>query len=227
MNNVTAIIVSYNTRDLLKACIESIRRFYPTLKIIVIDGSPPDSDCWQYVGGLEDNYTKVRLLEHNAGHGPGMVKGIELCETDYFLLCDSDVTINKPTVIEQPMSWLTDERFGHEFYGCGKMIHINRFGSNIPDPPPIISNVVLWSPNDKDIIPYLHPHFAIINKDAYNLYDPIINHGAPMIKAMQSVKKNGPHRFLNFDWGDTITHHGRGTRALNPKEFNPANWDKV
>lgn len=212
MNNVTAIIVSYNTRDLLRNCVESIRKFYPTLKIIIIDGSPPDSDCWQYVAGLEDDNTKVRLLEHNGGHGPGMVKGIELCETDYFLLCDSDVEIKQNRSIERMMHYFNTKScdYGREIYGLGKVIQTDSLGNN----------------TDYGI-DYLHPHFALIKKDAYLKFDPIINHGAPLINAMLHICIAGGARVVNFPVENFIIHHERGTRALNPKEFNPANWDKI
>lgn len=224
MNNITAIIVSYNTRDLLKACIESIRKFYPILKIIVIDGSPADSDCWQYCQTLLNNdmCATVKCLEYNCGHGPGMVKGIELCETDYFLLCDSDVEILRAWTIQAMMEAARidlgirnaykklEELPGEYFiYGVGDIQIVNESGSN-----------------SENGIYYLHPHFALINKNEYLKYDHIINHGAPMLKAMNSIQNK--NSFLaKFDLSNFITHHERGTRALNPKEFNPANWDKV
>lgn len=197
-NKVTAIIVNYNTPELLKECVESIRRFYPNMDIVIVDGSEDCGPSFQ----LRNERTFTIETNHNIGHGPGLNLGINAAETDFVLLVDSDVTIDKPGIIEEMMKM-------PEFcYGCGQVVFVNDQGGNVPE---------------KGGIRYLHPHFALINKKAYKNFMPFINHGAPLLVTM----KQKPY-VMNFPWlSKYITHKGRGTRELNPKEFNVGNWDKV
>jgi len=215
MDNVTAIIVSYKTPDLLRSCVESIRRFYPTLQVIIVDGSPPDSECWVYCHELmQEPNTLVKCVEYNIGHGNGMKMGISMCETEYFLLVDSDVTIDKAGGLEFMIE--TFQRSSN-CYGYGFIVEVNERGGGIGDE----------SFEHEKIYRYIHPHFALIKKSMYLKYAPIINHGAPMIKSMIDIHEKKEDYIAYWPVMEWITHHERGTRKLNPKEFNPANWDKV
>ena len=200
MTNTTAIIVSYNTPELMQSCYESLRRHYPYMKAILVDGSPKLSKCWKYVGTRSPKINTVRSIGFNIGHGNGMKLGIELCQTEYFLLMDSDVTIDKPGVLESMHEGMADG-----VYGTGSIQLVNDKGMN-----------------DEAGFPYLHPHFALVNKSEYLKYPEIINHGAPMLSAMLANPNIVP-----FPVSDYITHHERGTRKLNPKAFHPKNWDKI
>lgn len=209
--NVTVIIVSYNTYQLVRECYNSLRKFYPTIPCILIDGSDEGDKCHEFVKTRNTKYNKIFSLKKNIGHGPGMVLGIENCETDYFLLMDSDVVINKAGVIETMLGIFTQFKKLEdqiEVYGVGQLIKTNSKGLEGND------------------LHYLHPHFALIKKSAYQKCHTIINHGAPMLKAMKDVEKNR-YSLIKFPLNDYITHHERGTRKLNPKAFHPKNWDKA
>lgn len=202
MNNVTAIIVSYNTAQLLKECYESIRAFYPTMKCIIVDGSDRNDECYRYAKSIQQINDKTISVGRNIGHGNGMKLGIAEVRTDYFLLIDSDVTIDKSGVVEAML-----ERFLVYTYGVGQVIKVNDKGMN-----------------DENGFNYLHPHFALIGTQEYFAFDPIINHGAPMLKAMIS----GAHELVDyFEVSKYITHHERGTRKLNPRAFQPKFWDRI
>ena len=201
MNRVSAIIVSYNTPELLKGCYESIRKFYPELHCILVDQSDENSTCFNYVKTRNNYYNTKVLLKKNYGHGPGIKFGIELCKSEYFLLIDSDVVIKKEGVIESMLSLMEKG-----VYGVGHIMQVNSKGLNV-----------------ENGIPYLHPHFALIKKEEYLKFKPAINHGAPMLEAMKSCTS----LLLDFPVKNYIIHHERGTRKLNPKAFHPKNWDKV
>lgn len=201
--NVTAIIVSYMREDLLCSSFESIRKFYSEMPVIIIDGSPFDSVCAKYAESLRNEFTIVRCTGYNIGHGNGMALGIEYCKTGKFLLVDSDVIIRK-AVISQMEAALCHWKA----YGVGQVVLVNDQGGNI----------------DTGGIPYLHPHFALIDKRKYIEYQPFIHHGAPCIKSMLDIK--GKELLLDFNVSEFITHLGRGTRVLNPREFSSKFWDK-
>lgn len=201
---ITGIIVSYNQKHLLQQCVESIRAFYPEMKLIIIDGSPKNSECWKYTKSLNDCNTIAKVVEYNIGHGDGMKLGIGLCKTKFFALIDSD-TILKSKIFERMVNMFDDNVFG---VGC--VINVDKSGANTTIG-----------------IPYLHPYFCVINKNAYIGHERIIHHGAPMLKTMISVMEKNTHRLVHFDLNDHVIHLERGTRVLKPKEFNPKSWVKV
>lgn len=203
----TIIIVSYKQTELIKAAHSSIRRFYPTIPVIIIDGSPADSDCWNYLHSLNDPNTRVHTLEYNIGHGRGLHMGIGMATTEYVLLMDSDVEIRQIDAIECML-----DRFYSDTYGVGKVVYVNEHGGDDPKG-----------------LPYLHPHFALIKKSKYEYWPPLINHGAPFIKTMIALERHVySDKVVNFESiSNFIMHKERGTRAINPPEFHPSNWDKV
>jgi len=202
--NTTIIIVSYNTSQLLQDAHYSIRKYYPETPVIIVDNSDRHDQCYKTASYLKSDYTRVLHTNSNVGHGPAMKFGIAQVNTEYFLLMDSDVTINCSGVIER-----MEDLFSENTYGVGQVMQINSVGLNVDTG-----------------IPYLHPHFALISKEQYIKHEGIINHGAPMIKAMQSVEISGAE-LIDVAFGDNITHKERGTRELNPVKFNPKYWDRV
>ena len=206
LNEITGIIVSYNTKQLLKNCIESIRKFYPELKLIIIDGSENTNDCYSYSKSIADKYTKVFNVEYNIGHGKGMKMAIDMCDTKYFVLIDSDTIITKNRIFEVLLKWTQT----YNAYGAGKVISTNKQGGNF---------------DGAGCIEYLHPYFCLISTEKYKQYKPIIHHGAPMIDCMidiiaKEILINVPEIY------EYVIHYGRGTRLLNPKEFSPATWER-
>lgn len=204
--NVTVIIVSYNQPQLLADCVNSIRRFYPTLPMVVVDGSPPQSPCHTYAAGLRNQHTLVIQPGYNIGHGRGMVKGIGSCQTRFILLVDSDVVITCSGVIEQMVARL---EASPKAYGIGPVVTVDRRG-------------LMASTG----VPYLHPHFAMIRRVAYQRHAPIIHHGAPLIRAMCDLKMKRLNYLIPFT-SPCVVHRERGTRNLNPQEFHPRTWDRV
>jgi len=201
---ITGVIVSYNQKDLLKQCVESIRSIYPEMPLVIIDGSQRKSPCYEYAKTLNDVHTIAKCVEYNIGHGNGMKLGIGISKTRFVALIDSD-TILKAPVLESMISM-----FEKNTFGVGRVIKVNDAGIN----------------ND-DGLDYLHPYFCVIDKNAYLTHDPIIHHGAPFIVTMKSIKQKGRYHLKNFDLEGRVLHLERGTRALNPKEFHPKLWAKV
>ena len=207
MNNIdqiTGLVVSYNTKELLKRSIESLRVFYPDLPILIIDSSDENNECCHYVRELsrfDDTITSI-YVPGNIGHGKGMDKGIRNIRTKYVLLFDSDIEIISPCLEE--MIYI----FSRITYGVGQVITVDRNGSNCVDG-----------------IAYLHPHFCIIQIDRYFSFPPFIHHGAPLLKTMLHISERGYENELkNFDLRKYVIHKGRGTRDLNPPEFLN-NWE--
>lgn len=190
--NTTIILVCYETQPLIRTAYESIRAIYPDIKVIVVDGSRHRSDCHYYTSTIKSKDTDVYQVHYNIGHGDGMNFAMKHVQTKYALLMDSDVIINRECIISMECimneSWI-------DLYGCGLVISVNNKGINDPNG-----------------FAYLHPHFAMVNRDTYRKYDPAAHHGAPMIQPMRQIRdRKESHLLKYFPVSDYVTHKGRGT----------------
>jgi len=208
IKDITAVIVSYNQEYLLRDSYRSLRQFYPEMPVVIVDGSPANSDCWKYARYLMNKENTVsECVEYNIGHGKGMNLGIELSQTDYVLLFDSDVIVLKSDGVELMLQNFVNQ----QVYGVGQIVSTNKSGKNIK--------------SSKDAVQYLHPHFALINKKQYQKYPKFSHHGAPLIKTMIKIQEEQKSILINFPVSDYIYHKGGETRKLNPKEFCSLNWE--
>jgi glycosyltransferase involved in cell wall biosynthesis len=218
--HTTIIIICYETQPLIRTAYESIRNFYPDIKVIIVDGSKERSDCHHYTTGIRGTHTEVYQVHRNIGHGEGMHFAMKHVQTKYALLMDSDVVIKHGNIIESMEDCLetfTVKKsdvgafdFSKRFYGCGQIITVNNGGSNSPDG-----------------FPYLHPHFALVDVEAYRAYPPAAHHGAPMILPMRELHSTGRSDLLKeFPVSEYISHKGRGTvRTVKRNEYT-RNWVK-
>jgi len=193
MKDITALTVSYNTKDVLQRAIESFREHYD-IPLIVIDGSPEGSECYEYVKGLD-----CRKIQFgwNVGHGRGMDIGINLAETKYVVIFDSDIKIIKPP-IEDMMKLFKKDTFG---VGACYDLHAEE-----------VYKVFLsrWGK-----MPYMHPAFHIINKYNYMKFLPYVHSGAPCVLTMCDIfDKRCEDTLIDFPVKEYVEHHWRGTRDL-------------
>lgn len=195
--NITAVTVVYNTPSLIKIAVKSIRKYYPTMPIVIIDGSPVGSECFLTTLAMMDKHTHVEHTHQNVGHGPGMCRAINMSKTPYILLFDSDIEM-KGRCLEQMMLKLTESQ---NVYGVGKVVKVDRYGINCSSG-----------------IPYLHPHFALISKRNYNKFFPFVHSGAPCIKAMIKLSQQRQIFVYDFPVENYVLHKERGTRNVISKE---------
>jgi hypothetical protein len=159
---ITALTVNYNTPDLLENLLRSFRKFYDT-DFLVIDGS--NEENWEKIIGFANKYNALIIHFHfNIHHGPGMGYGIRNIKTEQILLIDTDVEILKGGCIEDLQSKLLPEN-----YGIGCVGTVNENGVDAPTG-----------------YRYLHPSFALVNRDVVLKYPMPVRHGAPMIEAMKA-----------------------------------------
>lgn len=173
---VTAIVVSYNSKELLEKALASFRRHYPTLPLIIVDGSKPFDPCQKFIEDLVDPYATKIFANFNIGHGRGIVLGLQSCTTPYVLLLDSDAVIQKPILADML------EMMEIDTLGVGCLHNIGRDG-HIFTP--------LTAHRGQPPIPYLHPFFALIDVKNYKTYAPIVHHGAPLYKTMVDIFDRG------------------------------------
>ncbi|KKN59936.1 hypothetical protein LCGC14_0536860 [marine sediment metagenome] len=199
---LTGITVVYNTKGLIDRAIKSVRKFYPELPLIIVNGSTPGHKCDVYLkSNPYDNCTTYHI-GGNIGHGEGLNYGLASCLTKHALLFDSDIEMKKGGIIEKMQADLKDSS-----YGIGEICYTDKNGRNVTIG-----------------IPYLHPYFMLINKIQYLKYIKFAHHGAPCIKTMLDLYEQSKSSMLiEFPVKDYIEHNYRGTRNLNPPEFLK-NW---
>jgi GT2 family glycosyltransferase len=100
---LSVIIVSYNTRDDLRACLESLRAVNLPLEIIVVDNASTDGSA----GIVRAEFPDVKLLAQpvNTWFCGGNNIGIAAAAGDYILLLNPD-TVVQPGALETMMAFL-------------------------------------------------------------------------------------------------------------------------
>jgi len=97
-NKVSIVIVSYNTKDFLRACLASISDHYPGLlpRVTVVDNASGDGT----VSSVETEFPEVRLIKNSAnlGYARAVNQGIEASDTPYVLVLNPDIEVRAGSV---------------------------------------------------------------------------------------------------------------------------------
>lgn len=171
---ITGITVCWNTKDLIERSYNSIRKFYPTMPIIIIDGSDAGDPCAAYVRGLASDITTVIQPGCNIGHGRGMCLGIDKVKTPYALIFDSDIELLEPCVAAM-LAMMEADTFG---VGHTEKIGYDGFVYGV-------------HPHPEGPLTCLHPYFHLIDVGNYKKYYPYVHHGMPVYMTMLDIHKRG------------------------------------
>ena len=229
---ITGIVVTHNTKELIKRAYESVRKFHPNMKIIIIDGSDRNDDCYNYVCSLANENTRVFLSDENIGHGRGICVGIEYTETPYILIFDSDIEMLKTPV--QAMLDMMEENT----LGVGYTEKTSFEGFEWGSKP---------AHKNQGWMKYLHPYFCLLQLKEYKKYAPFCHHGAPAVNLCLDIYNRGlsdevikefpglghssgkgwvwegkPREFIRHD-----TYGTRGVRVKKKKPEIEGKWDAV
>lgn len=194
--NITAVVVCYNTPELIHNCIASFRKFYKEIPIVIIDNSEFNTPCFQMCDRLSKEYQHVRVQHtlRNIGHGRGMHLGINMSYTKYVLIMDSD------TEMIYSCLEMMEEQLTENVYGTGLIVQVDQHGKNV-----------------RKGIDYIHPHFALINKFHYDNNQPFVHHGAPCIKTMLQLRLQRVLSLKPFAVNKYVLHKERGTLKVIAK----------
>ena len=104
MNNVTTVIVNYQTPDLLKNAVQSFKQHYPDTKLLIFDNGSGDHSK-TVVNNLQSQYPnsiQPYFEEENIFHGPALDKSIrDLVDTEFCFFLDSDTVTLKRGFLEK------------------------------------------------------------------------------------------------------------------------------
>jgi len=107
MMNLSVIIVSFNTKDLLKRCLESLPS---SLEIIVVDNASSDGTIQMVKKFKELKNKKIKIIENkeNVGFAKAVNQGLKQAEGEYFLLLNSDIFV-KDKALEKLIAFAQNE----------------------------------------------------------------------------------------------------------------------
>ena len=100
MSSLAVAIISYNTRDFLRACLSSVIREAPR-EIVVVDNASSDGSAAMVTA--EYPQVLLQINETNGGYGAAANQAIARCQSDYVVLMNADTLLppNALTVFEQ------------------------------------------------------------------------------------------------------------------------------
>ncbi len=109
----SAIIVNYNTKELVENCLNSIFTHCDdgSFEIIVIDNASQDGSVEMFKNNFKD---KVKLIANsrNAGFGSANNQGAKIARGEYLFFLNSDTIIKNNILVELEKSFLRDENIG-------------------------------------------------------------------------------------------------------------------
>ncbi len=93
MPDLTVIIPNYNGKHLLKECFDSLKYQNSVSEVIVVDNGSNDGST----SYIESNYPEFNLIknEKNMGFATAVNQGIKNSNTDFILLLNNDVVLEK------------------------------------------------------------------------------------------------------------------------------------
>jgi glycosyltransferase involved in cell wall biosynthesis len=99
-SDVTIGIKTFFRRPCLRRCINSARKFYPKINIIVADDSPSDIKAKNQKRYRDQPLVNVISLPFDVGLASGRNKIVSACTTKYLLIVDDDTIFTKESKIE-------------------------------------------------------------------------------------------------------------------------------
>lgn len=95
---LSVVIVSWNCREVIGGCLESVRRAAPEAKVFVVDNASRDGTPEL----VAERFPEVRLIrnERNLGFGPGNNVALRMVETELALVLNPDTVVDR-TALER------------------------------------------------------------------------------------------------------------------------------
>jgi GT2 family glycosyltransferase len=196
MMDVTVVIINFQTPSLLEKAVTSFKKFYPDLKIILIDnGSKDDQESKKIIDRLSSEFDKIKaiFLKKNIFHGPAMDKAIrDYVSTDLTFFLDSDTDTKEGGFLEKMVDTLNTS---DDIYGVGEIMICNKRGYKSEEGEEILQT------------PYM-----MIKTNIYRSLKPFIHHGQPTLQNFIDAKQKG-FALKQFNVSSYIDHLWRGTAS--------------
>ncbi|REL25070.1 glycosyltransferase [Rhodohalobacter sp. SW132] len=195
MKRVTAVIVNYQTPELLYEAVLSFKKIYPDVRLVIFDNGSEDHSI-TVIKSLQQSYpdtVSAHFERKNIFHGPALDKSLqEIVETEFCFFLDSDTVTKKGGFLEKGVEQLNAEPLN---YAAGHIVTANARGFKSEDGVPVV------------VTPYL-----LMKTNPYKQFPPFIHHGQPTLENFTEAQKNG-YRLIHFPMEKYIDHLWRGTAS--------------
>jgi GT2 family glycosyltransferase len=194
--SVTAVIVNYQTPDLVERAVTSLRKHYPLLPLLLIDNGSRDASRESLARLRESapHQTDLLLNDRNLHHGPAMDQALRTLQAESVFFLDSDCEILRAGFLELMQDALAQDPGN---YIVGKRVWMNKRGFDV-------------SPDHGDAVPYIRPVGMLIRRRTYLTLPPFRRHGTPCLENMREAAHRG-HQLVDFPVEEYVRHDGRGT----------------
>ncbi|MEN6301590.1 MAG: glycosyltransferase family 2 protein [Armatimonadia bacterium] len=109
---LTVVVVSYNTVDLLRECLQSVFAHVPAegLQVVVVDNASADAS----VQMVRDEFPQALMIanEANVGYAAAVNQGLRAVAADYALILNSDIEVRPGSVEEMQRVMAEDPEVG-------------------------------------------------------------------------------------------------------------------
>lgn len=213
MNDLTVIILSFNTKDMLKSCLESIfsKQWRYNVEVVVVDNASSDGSFAM----VKNCFPQVKLIqsEKNLGFAGGNNLGLRKEKSKYYLLLNSDTVILDNT-LDNLVEFM--ERTVYDIGSC-KLLNKDRSLQPNGGDLPVGGSLFFWIAGWDDLIPIIGKCLPSFHRKFTDFYrgerDIGWVSGSAMIIGEVVIKKIG---FLDdkiFMYGEDVEYCLRAKRA--------------
>ncbi len=192
---VTGVIINFQTPDLTRKAIESLRQFYPHLPLLLVDNGSEDNSraSLQEFQLRFPATTQLLFNQRNLYHGPAMHQAMGEVASSFVLFLDSDCEIHRGGFIEGMAEIANQDNL---CYAVEKRVYMNKRGFDVSE--------------QQGAIPCIRPVCMLVKREIYSLLRTFRHHGTPCLDNMQDALARGYH-LIDFPIFDFVAHEGRGT----------------
>jgi glycosyltransferase involved in cell wall biosynthesis len=193
-DRVCAIIINFQTPDILRGAVESFRAFYPNVPVLIVDNGSRDTspEVEREIRDRWPGVTTLLFLPKNIFHGPAMHRALQEVKHEYVLFIDSDTRTLMGGFIEN-MVRIFDT--SSQIYGVGRFQTVNRRGFK-----------------SVQGISILLPAYMMLRKSLYEKFPSFCHHGMPVLKNFYTAQAQG-YLLKEFPIENYIEHTWRGTAS--------------
>jgi GT2 family glycosyltransferase len=191
--NVCVAIVNYQTPDLLETAVESFRKFYPAVSLLLTDNGSHDRSS-TIIPKLAANHptcTRTVFLEKNIFHGPAMHEAMMAVDQDFVFFLDSDTETRQGGFLEKMVAEFASQKV----YAVGCIDTVNKRGFHSDEGTPIV------------LSPYM-----ILRRKLYHEFPPFEHRGMPTLRNFAAAQRQG-YLLRTFPVEKYVAHFGRGTAS--------------
>lgn len=188
---VTAVVVNYQTPDLLETAVRSFHEQYPDVRLLIVDNGSKDESrsVIETLAAQLGTSIEPIFLDENRYHGPAMDLGIRKAQTPLVYIFDSDTETKKGGFLEEMSRLLVPD----DAYGSGKIARVNKRGFAADDGTPVLVSAHM-----------------LLQREIYLALPPFVHHGLPALDNFRAAAEKG-YRLAPFPIDEYVEHFGRGT----------------